>query len=204
MTGTTKIQLSAEESELVQNSGWIRTKQAIIGKVYDLFGRLCDAYKNEREEEWLPAGGGKISKGENYEGLPWVMLDYPALFSKEKILAVRTFFWWGNFFSVALHVSGETAHDFSGEEIKNFLVQKDFYVCIHKGEWHHHFEKDNFVPAVSIPAGQWSVLTAKNFFKVAKKISLAEWPAAPGFLLNCFGEILQLLALSYRGGRTGL
>jgi len=34
----------------------------------------------------------KISKGENYEGLPWVILDFPRYFDKENVFAIRCFF----------------------------------------------------------------------------------------------------------------
>ena len=51
-------------------------------------------------------GSPKISKGENYRGLPYVMLDYPRLFGREEVLAIRTFFWWGHGFSVTLHLKG--------------------------------------------------------------------------------------------------
>ena len=43
----------------------------------------------------------------------WII---PAVFSKENIFAIRTMFWWGNFFSISLHVSGKyfkTEIDFS-------------------------------------------------------------------------------------------
>ena len=48
----------------------------------------------------------KISKGEKYKGLPWVMLDYPRIFGKEDIMAIGTRFWWGHYFSVTLHLKG--------------------------------------------------------------------------------------------------
>ena len=34
------------------------------------------------------------------------MLDYPALFKKDEIFALRTMFWWGNFMSITLLLSG--------------------------------------------------------------------------------------------------
>jgi len=48
----------------------------------------------------------KISRGENYLGLPYLVLDYPRLFRPDAVLAIRTFFWWGHFFSSTLQLSG--------------------------------------------------------------------------------------------------
>ncbi|MEQ8878169.1 MAG: hypothetical protein RLQ12_00980 [Cyclobacteriaceae bacterium] len=41
---------------------------------------------------------GKISKGENYRSLPFFILDYPRMFTKENAFAFRTMLWWGNEF----------------------------------------------------------------------------------------------------------
>ncbi|HUS03429.1 MAG TPA: hypothetical protein VMY77_16935, partial [Chitinophagaceae bacterium] len=101
-----KIQLSPEELELVNTTQWILSKHAITKKVYDLFGDLSLELKNEAHSynylfpENLQYQSGKISKGENYRLLPYVILDYPAFFWKDRIFAIRTMFWWGNFFSV--------------------------------------------------------------------------------------------------------
>ena len=121
MNTETKIHLSKLEMELVQNREWILTKHAIINKVYQLFGELLATYKEISRQQtqsiidFYKHLGGKISKGENYQGLPYVILDYPASFRKENIFAIRTFFWWGNFFSISLHLSG-----------KKILAEKDF------------------------------------------------------------------------------
>lgn len=47
---------------------------------------------------------GQIAKGENYEGYPYVMLDFPKQFGKESIFTFRTLFWYGHslIFSVIL------------------------------------------------------------------------------------------------------
>ena len=134
-----KIQLSPEETELVQNTEWILNKHIITKKVYDMFGDLSLLLKNEAEVNSylfppnIQSQSGKISKGENYQLLPYVILDYPAFFGKDKIFAVRTMFWWGNFFSVTLHLSGIYKQQFTAdsEAVFSFLQKEDFF-CLHK------------------------------------------------------------------------
>ncbi len=36
------------------------------------------------------------------------MLDYPRAFGRDSIFACRTFFWWGRFFSLTLHLAGRS------------------------------------------------------------------------------------------------
>src|SRR5664279_575656 len=99
-----KIKLSEDELLLVQNAGIILTKNAIMQKAVSLFSLLAEGMKTESENAQLPVevmvAMPKISKGEHYKGLPYVVLDYPRLFTQENIFAIRTLFWWGNYFSI--------------------------------------------------------------------------------------------------------
>ena len=110
-----KVRLSAEEMRLVMDPAWILTKNSVMGKVIAMFAELSSQRTRERPKPEGPAlwsgetGIGKepkISKGENYKGLPWVMLDYPRVFGKEDVYAIRIFFWWGHAFNVTLHLKG--------------------------------------------------------------------------------------------------
>src|ERR1700743_243634 len=98
-----KIRLSAEKLRLVGDPGWILTKNSIVRKVVEMFGELSGEWR----EVYLHDGDPKISRGEQYKGLPWGMLDYPRVFGKEDVLAVRTMFWWGHCFSLTLHLKGK-------------------------------------------------------------------------------------------------
>jgi hypothetical protein len=206
-----KIQLSEREMELVNNTEWIFTKQIIIEKVYLLFGQLHEDFKSiiDKEKKFLSPElqkpGGKISKGENYKGLPYVILDYPASFSKEKILAVRTLFWWGNFFSIALHVSGDYFREsILSDKAMQFLKEKNFSVCINENEWHHHFHPTNFIAANEMNDTELKKLSEKNFLKIAKKTELVEWNSATKFLEDTFKEIVEFIKLSLPAGEKDL
>ena len=97
------VRLSVEELRLVTDPAWILTKNSIIRKVVEMFGELSGEWRGLVTAVTEP----KISKGEQHKGLPWVMLDYPRLFGKEDVLAIRTMFWWGHCFSVTLHLKGK-------------------------------------------------------------------------------------------------
>src|SRR5687768_4616967 len=147
-----KIQLSAEELSLVQNAGWLLTKNTIIEKVFALFGDIAHEVRDTvtARPVLLPSAvlvpSPKISKGENYKGLPWVMCDYPRLFNRQDIFAIRTMFWWGHFFSVTLHLKGMYKEKYQQQLINNLplLSEASFNVCISGEEWRHEFEEDNY------------------------------------------------------------
>ncbi|MEI9808974.1 MAG: hypothetical protein WDO16_14545 [Bacteroidota bacterium] len=74
----------------------------------------------------------KISKGENYKGLPYLVLDYPRYFEKDNHFAVRSMFWWGNFFSSTLHLSGIYKKKYTSAIEASFtqLQENDFFICV--------------------------------------------------------------------------
>ena len=125
MSTDTKITLSDKELSLVTNADWILTKQIVIEKVYRMFSGSIPSLQSlmMQEQVKLPPEARssipKIYKGENYLQLPYVMFDYPRSFNKENIFALRTMFWWANFFSITLHISGDHVKTVKKQIIKN-------------------------------------------------------------------------------------
>lgn len=204
MNDQAKISLSAFEMELVTNTEWILAKQLIIEKVFHLFGQLNEDFKRilaEEKEIFIPEWqkkNGKISKGENYKGLPYIILDYPALFSKENIIAIRTLFWWGNFFSISLHLSGKYVEKiYQSPAIFKFLKDNEFSVCINEDEWQHDFDESNFVNINKLNKDEIRKILEKPFFKIAQKTDLTQWDKAAVFLRENFKKIIDFISLSF-------
>ena len=209
MSTVAKIHLSTLETELIQNKEWILTKHTVINKVYDLFGKLNEVYKqiaNEKNDlHEFYNGNGKISKGENYEGLPYVILDYPASFSKENIFAIRTMFWWGNFFSITFHLSGGKYKLNDGySKILAFLIENNFFVCIGESEWEHTFDAANYISARELELYKFKEIANRKFFKISKNLELHKWSEAPGFLEKSFREIIDFIKISFPTGEKVL
>jgi hypothetical protein len=210
MIEKTKIALSAKELEMVCNTDWILTKQSIILKVYQLFGDFSDSIQQQISSnltENICSKSPKISRGENYQNLPYVMLDYPRCFSKNETVAVRTFFWWGNFCSINLHLSGKSKAVVMPKLIEqfSFFQQHDFSICVNNTPWEHHFEPDNFVPVKTISFEHFkNVLEREPFVKIAKKIPLQEWEKISLFIRQSFSELLQFIPIMHPGDEKDL
>ena len=205
-----KITLSDKERELVCNTEWIFTKHMIIQKVYQLYGNLLpdlkirlDSYENRLPGE-LFSCQAKISKGENYQQLPWVMMDYPRIFNKTDVFAIRTFFWWGKVFSISLQASGKYRPLLAEclPQSFNYLQEKEYWICVHHSAWEHHFEKENYLPIASLSFADFSrALNTATFIKLAKKIPVDLFDNASEFISGSFDELLQLAAASYAPSR---
>jgi len=202
MKQESKIQLSLYETELVNNAEWILTKNGILLKIKHLLEALLEKQQEQVQAHISTLPGevlkisAKISKGENYNGLPYLILDYPRDFGQKNIFAVRTMFWWGNFFSVTLHLSGKYKQIFSEKIIAGYelLKEKGFYACVHEEQWEHHFESYNYREI-----GNWrkdefvNKINTSNFIKLAHKTPLKQWNDVQDILLQHFKLIIEIL-----------
>lgn len=196
----TKIQLSEEEMQLVNNPAWILTKHRIIEKVYQLFGSLSaqmQAYL-QQQKHTLPQQvlqlPPKISKGEQYKAMPYVVLDYPRLFSKEDVFAVRCFFWWGNYFSITLHLKGKF-HQQWYKKIAAAVAEKklaDFYFSYGGDEFSFDLLADNYSFTGEINNYAGDAAAQQPFLKISYKISFAQWELAEQRLMQAFVQFMRL------------
>lgn len=138
---------------------------------------------------------GKISRGENYNRLPYVILDYPRLFTREDTFAYRSMLWWGHEFSVTLHLSGiylNPLHLHLPEVLQYLASDKEIFFCVHSDPWQYHFSSDNYRNLSDlISEDQISSLVHRKFIKISKKWSLEHWKDFPEHSAHFFEELLS-------------
>jgi hypothetical protein len=189
-----KVSLSPFELKLVSDSQWILTKNGIIQKVYQLFGNLSEVYKTDERLMLLPEAvkdiGPKISKGENYNGLPYVMLDYPRCFGKEDVFAIRSFFWWGKFFSITLQLKGVYKERYQQKII--IAIRKGLlnHCSINTGneEWNHNII-ESMRPIENANADK---IVSNEIIKIAAIHPIEKWDHAFSFYKKQFELFLEI------------
>jgi hypothetical protein len=196
-----KIHLSPNELAMIRDAQWLLTKNNIITKVYDLFGELAADWTKIFGEHAANMGEEivlftpKISRGENYNGLPYVMLDYPRCFGKEDIFAIRTLFWWGNFVSITLHLKGRYQKQFVPLVVRNksLLEKIEFVIVNGMDEWEHDINTANSI-ALSSVDGSTADWLNRPFFKLAARVELSEWNEMKVILPKLYGELCKAVA----------
>jgi hypothetical protein len=195
------LKLSEEELALASNASVMLLKNAVIEKVNLLFGQIAIAQPEvlkplHRELEAALEVPAKISRGESYRALPYLVLDYPRYFRPHDVMAIRTMFWWGNFFSVTLHLKGNYREQFSERILqrRQQIGEKGFYACIAPEEWEHHFGEDNYLPVDLIEDDEWLELyRARLFTKLSKKVTIGPLESVAQQLMSIYGEIAEIL-----------
>jgi hypothetical protein len=197
-----KIRLSAKEAELIANADWILTKNHILQKVKYILEELQSQQQQflRSHSSILPAEviaiAPKISRGENYKGLPYLVLDHPRYFGKGDHFAIRSMFWWGNFFSVTLHLSGSYKKKYAHKIEASFISLKEnsFFIGASEDQWEHHFETGNYLPLKEMNETNFKTnLTNKDFIKLAQRFSLEQWDDAGDILFRSFCQLIGWL-----------
>ena len=139
----------------------------------------------------IEPGDPKISRGENYRGLPWVMLDYPRVFGREDVLAIRTMFLWGHGFNITLHLKGRFQNLYLGviRERRVALGAAGFFVGVHADEWRHEHTGEVYQDLL----GDEGAIGGGGFLKLSAAVGLDRWAEAPGLLAGLFATLVEVL-----------
>ena len=136
----------------------------------------------------------KISRGENYEGLPYFILDYPRVFSTENTFAFRTMVYWAGFFSFTAHFSGTTLEFAREKLLHQSLKEKNIYLCVGKTPWAYHYRPDNYLPIHSLTAREIrEIIEKKPFIKISEWHPLSKYENLTQCGLLFYQKILSIL-----------
>jgi hypothetical protein len=171
------------EKELIYlcNTDFLLTKQEItkniITSLSDVLSALEETtapFQNSLKAEYLKKNK-KISKGENYLGLPYYVLDYPGHFKKEEIFAFRIMIWWGNEISFTLHLGGTVKSKFE-QILQTKKSEIDHYcICVNDLPWTYHFNESNYLLIKDLSDIKYSeILKGKSFIKISTRLDIQE------------------------------
>jgi hypothetical protein len=168
---------------MASDAGWILTKNGIIDKIYILFGELSELLRQSfsvvnNELDQVLSISPKISRGEKYIELPWVMLDFPRYFQNDPgHFAMRTFFWWGNYFLVQAQFSNQFI-----PKIVNGIVNKIIPLHIEGYQLYAGFPLDTWNNTLPQPGldllenGNFrSEILEKGVLKIVIKVPIEDW-----------------------------
>ena len=193
-----KIHFSTAEAELMNNANIILTKIDVQEKVRLLLVEAQTGMLLAKCTDDLFSTPPKISKGENYLGLPYTVLDYPRHFSGSEVVLIRSMFWWGRHFSSTLLLAGSPKERFLANIKEGYEDLKgcDFFIGINPDPWQHHFEPDNYCAVADLSFEQFTVQCDKlDHIKIATKWSLDQPHLAARRFVESWYVLVKLLGL---------
>lgn len=195
------LDLTERELVIIQDQEFLLTKARASAKIYNLLSKTRDELKKLVENSGLTTEQksafktDKISRGENYLGLPYQVLDYPASFSQKDTFAYRTMFWWGNFFSATLHLEGQFLEHFRKQILHSLdeLVKIELFISVGATPWEYHYGADNYQP---LSFDHQKHIESCSFLKLSRKQSLENWKQLPEFSCQFLNQLMGILLKS--------
>ena len=193
-----KIRLSPTEAALFSNAQVILTKNSIIQKTVQLLEEVQAALVEKVPSVLQHAPPSpKISKGENYLGLPYVILDYPRIAKEGNLYFIRSMFWWGNFYSSTLQLSGlyQTASINTLSNAYEQLKEQSYFIGVNSDPWVHHFGTNNYQPIAALSKDASRLIMEESpHIKIAACWPLDQWNEAANNLVNSGKFLAGLVA----------
>jgi hypothetical protein len=152
-------------------------------KVWDFLQELQSEFKSEISSfphslpEEINLSSGKISKGENYKRLAFMILDYPSFFTRKDILAFRTMFYWGNFISSTFHLQGRFKEAFGKELMESFNDEEEVYFCVNHSPWEYEYKSNNYMLLKDLSKTELQDhFTHEDFIKISIQFPVEQMP----------------------------
>lgn len=102
-----QVNYSAKSLSLLANEDVIRLKNKLIKQIELHLQAIGNQFAAKHPYLQKISPPPKVSKGEKHQGLPYLVLDFPRLFSQKDILAIRTVVWWSKHISISLILKGK-------------------------------------------------------------------------------------------------
>jgi len=194
------MDFTEKDLHILEDTDFLLAKSSILKKIYNLLEKTRTRLIRIVEESdfSFPEGTdivmGKISRGENYKNLPYMVIDYPTLFTNENSFAFRTMFWWGNFFSSTLQLEGRSLNEYSkiiGNNIDK-LLDKNIFIGVGETPWEYHYNEDNYL---ILTKDHIKIINNCNFLKLSKNISLSDWERLPAFASGFLKLMISVLSI---------
>lgn len=182
---------------LIEDTHFLLEKAKILSHLTDELHTLGKALKANGLLYNLPTGTldlpPKVSKGENYKGLPYLVLDYPRAFGKTDMLAFRVLFWWGHFVSASLYLSGTYLAHYK-RKIADATTDGSLLISTNTSPWVHDLAEGH-VSLTSFSAEERLRLAHElGYMKLSIQLPLCEISQLVSFGEASFQRYLTLLA----------
>lgn len=192
------------ELELIKSEEFFRTKKNIFDIIYNQFQELnlqLEELKQQYStlfEQYQAPLNGKISKGENYDGCPYIVLDNPRIYLPNNILACRTMFMWGKYF-VATFIFRHADANSHFKFIENFVdkhMNENDYMMTGNAMWQHHITGDNYIGLKDLDLKNFEMKLPIEQVKIVRvipfKANVDLQTESMSFYKQCFSSITNL------------
>lgn len=169
------INLTKKELLLAEDTNYLLSKQKLMGKLGDSLQQLADGWIEKHADLLVVSASHgrskKLSKGENYRGLPYLVMDIPQISGPDFDLLFRVVFWWGHGLTLNLYLNTKIIEKIGVMGQTKTLIQTD-----NRFMWENDLTHKSFSKVKHLTETEWtSVLQQAGHIRLCKKVKLADY-----------------------------
>jgi hypothetical protein len=110
------------------------------------------------------------------------------------VFAVRTFFWWANYFTISLQVSGECKKWLNEEKMLQVVAQNSqWWIALDNDPWQHDISTGSFKRCDELTQEEFEKhLRSHPFVKISQQFSLQQWNQLPELIGKGYESLVTL------------
>jgi hypothetical protein len=187
--------LTKHELNFAKDTSYPLAKHQVIRKIQDQFQYLGQQMGQQfTEHELISSAEYKITRGENYKQMPYLVLDFPKISGSGFPIACRTMFWWGHYFSCNILIQSnridleQTAHLLAGMKKVKLWIGTDL--------WEQDLQSTAYTPLRKLnSASVYAAISIHPYVKLSVKIGLTHFAQLPDLALSHYAMMLSGLSI---------
>lgn len=181
------INLTKHEIEMATDTFYPFMKQQIMDKMCNI---LDEVGQQVSSEVFANTPIYKVTKGENYKRLPYVVVDCPQLSGPHLPLACRTLFWWGYGFSFNLIIPQAKLANNAAYS----LSQLEDWILIGDHLWENEIDEQYYKQGLSQEAPYWQAhIQNQTYLRIACMHNLYQYGRINELAVKWYKERIQNL-----------
>lgn len=146
------------------------------------------------ENQLIDLAQYKITKGERYKQMPYIVLDFPQIKGPDFNIVLRTMFWWGHYFTCSLIV--KTSLLDLEKTVKNIKKLKKTRILTGSNLWEQELEMDDYSKIPDLNKKQMmKLLESSNYMKLSCKINLRHYTSLAGHATEIYSGWANALSI---------
>lgn len=189
------IKLTKHELDFASDTIYPETKQSVITKLQELFDTCAQTFlQNTVYKHYTSSRQYKITKGEQYKQLPFVVLDYPQITGGEVVFVLRTMFWWGHYISCNMIIQTNLLHE--KQDLRAIRNLSKTLVLTGENLWEQDLDSKYYMEIQKLTdeeLEEW--MHSRTFLKLSHKVPLTEHENLPTLADTIYTEWLNILSI---------
>ena len=195
-------ELTDEEKRLIADIEFIKRKRRLFSKLDQSFLHIQTGIEQKYFSIFYHLIQtnilkGKVSRGENLEEMPYLVLDCPSVFDKTNIFTCRAIFWWGHFFGFHWLLTGDFLSAFQMKCVENLelITHNNGWLSIAKDPWDHNIGGSGYQKSESMKPEEWKkVIENKGYLKISWPLPLERYSELDSFIFRQLDVVISILS----------